>query len=146
VDNASTIVTIDLTDEITVTAGPILAMTIGIDAIIAATTAAMTDVTTTVATTTTIGATTTEANIVMIAMMIVTTTDKMTGMMIDVARTTTVLVTTTARSGLHRHHPKGSTPMVNSRRPTARSASSLEVAKRPKATDKLDQMLGRSDT
>jgi hypothetical protein len=70
VANASTIVTVDLIDEITVTVGPILAMTIGIDTIIAA----MTDVTTTVATTATTGATTTEAIVVMIAMMIVTTT------------------------------------------------------------------------
>jgi hypothetical protein len=35
--------------------------------------------------------------------------------------------------------------MVHSRRPTTRSTSSSEVAKRPKATDRLDQMLGRSD-
>jgi hypothetical protein len=35
--NASTIVTVDLIDEITVTVGPILATTIGIDVIIAAT-------------------------------------------------------------------------------------------------------------
>jgi hypothetical protein len=44
--NTSTIVTVDLIDEITVTADPILAMTIGIDVIIAATTAATTDATT----------------------------------------------------------------------------------------------------
>jgi hypothetical protein len=72
VANASTIVTIDLIDEITVSAGLILAMAIGIDAIIVATTAAMTNVMTTIATTATIGATTTEAIVVMIAMMIVT--------------------------------------------------------------------------
>jgi hypothetical protein len=59
VDNASTIVTVDLIDEITMTAGPILAMTIGIDVIIAATTAAMTDVKIIVAMTATTGATTT---------------------------------------------------------------------------------------
>jgi hypothetical protein len=36
--------------------------------------------------------------------------------------------------------------MVHSRRPTARSISSLEVSKRPKATDRLDQTPGRSVT
>jgi hypothetical protein len=36
--------------------------------------------------------------------------------------------------------------MVHSRRPTVRSTTSLEVAKRPKATDGLDQTPGRSDT
>jgi hypothetical protein len=41
--NASTIVTVELIDEITVTVGPILTMTIGIDVIIVVTTAAMTD-------------------------------------------------------------------------------------------------------
>jgi ABC-type polar amino acid transport system ATPase subunit len=44
VANASRIVTVDLIDEITVTADPILATTVGIDVI----TAAMTDATTTV--------------------------------------------------------------------------------------------------
>jgi hypothetical protein len=78
--NASTIVTIHLIDEITVTIDPILIMTIGIDVIIAANTAAMTYATTTVATTTPTSAT--EAIVVMIAMMTVTTT----GVMIDVAR------------------------------------------------------------
>jgi hypothetical protein len=146
VANASTIVTVDLIDEITVTAGPILAMTIGIDVIIAATTAAMTDETTTIAMTATIGAMTTEAIVVMITMMIVTTTDELTGVMIDVAWTTTVPVTTTARSRLHHHRPKGATPMAHSRRPTARSTSSSEVAKRSKATDRLNQMPGRSGT
>jgi hypothetical protein len=53
VANTSTIVTVDLIDEITVTAGPILAMTLGIDVIISA----KTDVTTTVATTTMAGTT-----------------------------------------------------------------------------------------
>jgi hypothetical protein len=48
VANASRIVTVDLIDEITVTADPILATTVGIDVITAATTAAMTDATTTV--------------------------------------------------------------------------------------------------
>jgi hypothetical protein len=146
IHEASTIVTVNLIDEITVTASPIVAIAIGIDVMIAATTVAMTDVTTTVATTAVTGATTTEAIVVMIAVMIATTTNETTDMMIDVARTTTVPVTTTARSGLHRHHPKGATPMVHSRRPTARSISSLEVAKRPKATDRLDQTPGRSVT
>jgi hypothetical protein len=54
--NASTIVTVDLIDEITVTVDPILAMTIGIDMITAATTTAMIDATTTVATTAPTGA------------------------------------------------------------------------------------------
>jgi hypothetical protein len=83
---------------------------------------------------------------VMIAVMIVTMTNDTTGVMIDVARTTTVPATTTARSGLHLHHPKSATPMVHSRRPTARLISSSEVAKQPKATYKLDQTLGRSVT
>jgi hypothetical protein len=82
-------------------------MMIGIDMIIAATTAAMTDVTTTIATTATTDEMTTEAIAVMITAMIVTTTNETTGVMIDVARTTTVPATTTARSGLHRHRPKG---------------------------------------
>jgi hypothetical protein len=87
VANVSTIVTVDLIDDITVTAGPILAITIGIDVIIAV----MTDATNIVAMTATIGVTTTEAIIVMI----VTTTDEMTGVMIDVARTTTIARTVT---------------------------------------------------
>jgi hypothetical protein len=36
--------------------------------------------------------------------------------------------------------------MVHSRRPTARSTSSLEVAKQSKATDRLHQTPGRSGT
>jgi hypothetical protein len=99
----------------------------------------MIDVTTTVATTT-------KAIVVMITVMIVTMTNETTGVMIDVVRTTTVPATTTARSGLRRHRPKGATPMVHSRRTTARSISLLEVAKRPKATDKLDQTPRRSVT
>jgi hypothetical protein len=84
--------------------------------------------------------------VVMIAMLIVTTIDEMTDLMIDVARMTTVPVTTTGRSGLHRHRPKGATAMVCSRRLTARSISSLVVAKRSKVTDRLDQTTGRSGT
>jgi hypothetical protein len=76
--NASTIVTVDLTNEITMIAGPILAMMIGIDVIIAATTAAMIDATTTVVMTATIGLTTTGVIVAMIAMMIITTTDEIT--------------------------------------------------------------------
>jgi hypothetical protein len=95
-------------------------MTTGIDVITAATT---------VATTATTGVMTTEVIVVMIAMMIITMINETTDVMIDVARTTTVPVTTTGRSGLHRRQPKGATPMGHSRRLTARSTSSLEVAK-----------------
>jgi hypothetical protein len=133
VANASTIVTVDLIDEITVAKGPILTMMIGIDVIITATTAAMTDAMTTVAMTTTTGFIT-----VMIAMMIVTTTD----VMIDVARMTTIARTATGRSGRLRHHPKGATLMVHSRRLTARSTSSSEVAKQSKAINRLEQTPG----
>jgi hypothetical protein len=73
--------------------------------------------------------------VVMIATTIVTTT----GVAIDVARTTTTVKTTTARSGHLCHHPKGATPMVHSRRPTARSTSSSVVTKRSKPTGKLDR-------
>jgi hypothetical protein len=134
--NASRIATVDLIDEITVTVDPILAMTIGIDVIIAA----MTDETTTVATTALIS--TTEVTVVMIT----TTIATMTSAMIDVARTTTTAKTTTARSGHLHHHPKGATPMVHSRRPTARLTSPLVVAKRSKPTGKLDRTPGRSGT
>jgi hypothetical protein len=102
----------------------------------------MTVVTTTVAMTATTGATTIESIVVMIAMMIITMTDETTDVMIDVARMTIDPAKTTGRSGLHHHRPKGATPMVHSRRPTARSTSSLEVAKRSKATDRLDQTPG----
>jgi hypothetical protein len=140
--NASTIVTVDLIDEITVTAGPIIAMMTGTDVIITATTAVMTDATTTVAMTATTGVTTTEVLVVMIAMMITTMTD----VMIDVTRTTTIARTATGRSGLLRHRPKGATPIVHYRRQTARSTSSSGVAKQSKATNRLDQTPGRSDT
>jgi hypothetical protein len=103
VANASTIVTVDLIDEITVTAGPILATTIGIDVIIAATTAMMTDATTTVAMTATTGAMTTKVIIVIITIMIVTMTDEM----IDITRTTTIAQSAIGRSGRRRHCPKG---------------------------------------
>jgi hypothetical protein len=138
--NASTIVTVDLIDEITMTVDPILATMTGIDVIIAATIAATTDAMTTVAMTALTGVT--EVIVVMIATMIVTTTD----MIIDVAKTTTIARTATVRSGRLRHRPKGATPMVHSRRLTVRSTLSSEVAKRSKATDRLDQTPGRSGT
>jgi hypothetical protein len=53
VANVSTTITVDLIDEITVIAGPILTTMTGIDVIIAVTTAAMTGATTTVAVTAT---------------------------------------------------------------------------------------------
>jgi hypothetical protein len=69
--------------------------------------------------------TTAGAIIAMITMMIVTTTDAM----IDVARTTTITRTATGRSGPLLHRPNRATPMVHSRRLTARSTSLSEVAK-----------------
>jgi hypothetical protein len=143
--NASTIVTVDLINEITMIAGPILATTIGTDVITATTTGATTTKVI-VAMTATIGTMTTEVIIVMIAMMIVTTTDETTDMMIDVVRTTIVTKTTTRRSGFRRHRPKGATPMVHFRMPTVRSTSSSVVAKRSQETDRLDPMPGRSGT
>jgi hypothetical protein len=149
--NASTIVTVDLIDETTVIVGPILAMIIGIDVITAATiaamtdattTVAMTDVTTTIAMTATKGVTTTGVIVTMIAMMIVAMTDVTT----DAATTTIISNTATGKSGHLHHHPKGATPMAHSRRPTVRSTSSSEVAKRSKATDIHDQTPGRLDT
>jgi hypothetical protein len=139
VANVSTTVTANLIDEITIIAGPIVATMIGIDVIIVATTAAMTDTTTTVAMTVTTGVMTTGVIVVMIATMTNATTDEMT----DVASTTTITTTTTGRNELHRHRPKGATPMVCFRRPTARSTSSSEVAKRSKATGRPGQMPGR---
>jgi hypothetical protein len=138
--NASRIVTVDLLDEITVTVDPILATTIGIDVIIAATIVMMTDVMTTIETTASTSVI--EVIIVTIATMIVTTIDAM----IDVAKMTTIARTTTERSRPLHRRPKGATPMVHSRKPTARSTSSSEVAKRSKATDGLDQTPGRSGT
>jgi hypothetical protein len=83
-----------------------------------------------------------EVIVVMIATMIVTTT----GATIDVARMTITAKTTTTRSGHLRHRPKEATPMVHSRRRTARSTSLLVVAKRSKPTGRLDRKTGRSDT
>jgi hypothetical protein len=65
----------------------------------------------------------------MIATMTSATTDEKINMMIDVARMTTITTTTTGRSGLHRLHPKGATPMAHFRRLTARSTSFSVVAK-----------------
>jgi hypothetical protein len=136
--NALRIATVDLIDEISVAADPILAMTIGIDVIMARITAAMTDATTTVVTTALISA------IEVIVMTIATTIVITTGATIDVARATTTARTTTARSGHLHHHPKGATAMVHSKRPTARSTSSSVVAKRSKPTGKLDRTPERS--
>jgi hypothetical protein len=123
-------------------AGPILATTIGIDVITTVTTVAMTGAMTTIAMNATTVATATEVIAVMISMMIVTTTN----VMIDIARTTTIARTATGRSGHLHHRPKGETLMVHSRKLTAKSTSSSEVAKRSKATDRLDQTPGRSGT
>jgi hypothetical protein len=139
VANTSRIITVNLIDKITVIADPILATTIGIDMITAATTAAMTDATTTVVTTALISMI--EVIIVMIATMTVPT-----GAMIDVVRMTITAKTTTARSGHLRHRPREATPVVHSRRQPARSTSLLVVAKRSKATGRLDQTPGRSGT
>jgi hypothetical protein len=128
VANASTTVTVDLIDEIIMIASPILAMMIGIDVIIAATTAAMIGATTTVVMTAMTGEMTTGVIVLMIAITTSATTDEMVHTTIDVARTTTIARTIIGRNRLHRHHPKGATPMVHSRRPNARSTSSLAVA------------------
>jgi hypothetical protein len=146
VANVLTTVTIDLIDEITVIAGPILATMTGINVIISATTTAMTRATTIVVMTATTGVTTKGVIIVMIATMTSATTDEMINAMIDVARTTTITTTIIRKNGLHYHRPKGATPMACSRRPTMRSTSSSAVAKRPKATNGTDQTLGRSGT
>jgi hypothetical protein len=89
---------------------------------------------------------TTRVIVVMIATTTSATTDEMIDTTIDVARTTTIARTINGRNGLHHHHPKGATPTVHSRRPTVRSTSSSTVARRPKATDRPDQMPGRSGT
>jgi hypothetical protein len=142
VATASTTVTIDLIDKITMIAGPILATITGIDVIIAA----MTGVTTTVTMTVTTDVTTTEVIAATTNAMITTTTDEMISAMIDIARMTTIATTIIRMNGLHRHHPKGATPMVRYRSPTVRSTSPLAVVKQPKATDRTDQMLEKSGT
>jgi hypothetical protein len=136
-----TTVTVNLIDVIIVIAGPTVAMTIGIDVIITATTATTTDVMTIV----TMTAMTSVATIGMIT---VTTSAMITGMtdaMTDVAKTTTTVTTTIEKNILHHHYLKGATPMVHSRLPTERSISSSAVAKQPKATDRTEQTPGRSD-
>jgi hypothetical protein len=100
----------------------------------------MTDATTTVVTTALISVI--EVIVVMIAMMTVVTT----GVTTDVVRMTTTAKTTTARNGHLRHRPREATPMVHSRRQTARSTSLLVLAKRSKPTGTLDQTPGRSGT
>jgi hypothetical protein len=138
--NVSTAATVDLIDVIIVIAGPIVIMTTGIDVITAATSTAMIDVMTIVVMAAMID--------VKIARMIVMTTSaviaEMIDVMTDVAKTTTTVTTTTVKNGLRHHHQKGATPTVRSRWPTVRITSSSAVAKRPKAIDKTDQMLGRS--
>jgi hypothetical protein len=134
------IVTVDLINVITMIAGPIIIMMTGIDVIIAATITMMTDATITVATTITIGVTTAG----MVAAKTSATTGEMTDVMIDVAKMTIIATTTIAKSGLYHHCLKGATPMVRSSRLTERSTSSSVVAKRPKATNRSDQMQGRS--
>jgi hypothetical protein len=140
VTSATTIVTADLIDVITVIAGPIVAMMTGIDMIITAIIAATTDVTTIITMTAMID--------VRIARMIIVTTSAtiagVTDVMTDVARTTTTATTTTIKNGLHHHHLKGATPTMHSRWPTERLTSSSAVAKRSKATDRTDQTPGRS--
>jgi hypothetical protein len=76
VTSALTTVTVDLIDVVTVTAGPIVAMTIGIDEIIATTTASMIDAMTIVAMTVVTGMTT--------ARVIAVTTREVTAEMIGV--------------------------------------------------------------
>jgi hypothetical protein len=104
----------------------------------------MTDATTTVAMTVMRGETTTGVIVVMIAIMTSAMTDEMIHATINVTKMTTIAKTIIGRNGLHRHHPMGATPMVHSRRTTARSTSSSAVAKRSKATDRPDQTPGRS--
>jgi hypothetical protein len=97
--SATTIVTVDLIDVITVIAGPTVAMTTGIDMTIAA----MTDATTIVAMTTTTDAKIARMITVTTSATIAGTTDVMT----DVAKTTTTTTITTVKNGLHHHRLKG---------------------------------------
>jgi hypothetical protein len=121
VANVSTTIIVDLIDEIIVIAGRIHTTVTGTDVIITMTTAAMIDATTTVAMTAMTGVTTAGVIVVMIATTTSAMTDEMTDVMIDAASTTTITTTTTGRNELHRHRPKGATPMARFRRPTARS-------------------------
>jgi hypothetical protein len=117
--SASTIVSVDLIDVITVTAGLIVAMTTRINEITAPTTTTMTDAMIIVAATTTTGVTTARV----IAVTTSAVTAEMIGMMIDVARMTTTAMTTTARSDPHRHHLQGATLMARFNQPNERSTS-----------------------
>jgi hypothetical protein len=134
------IVTVDLINVITMITGPIVIMMTGINVIIAATITVMTDATITVATTITTGVTTAG----MVAATTSATTGETTDAMIDVAKMTIIATTTITKSGLYHHRLKGATPMVCSNQLTERSTSSSMVAKRAKATNKSDQMQGRS--
>jgi hypothetical protein len=107
VANASTTVTVNLIDEITMIAGHILALMTGIDVIIVATTASMIDATTTIAMIATTGVTTTGMIVGMIATTSSAMIGEMTDVMIDVASTTTITMKTTGRNELHCHRPKG---------------------------------------
>jgi hypothetical protein len=128
-----TTVTVDLINVISVIADPITATMTGTAVAIVVMTIVMTNATTTVAT---IAVKTTGMTGGMIAVM--------TGMMIVVAKTTITAMTTIARSLLHQHRQKGATPMVRSRTPTNRSASSSVVVKQARATDSSDQTQGKS--
>jgi hypothetical protein len=140
VANVSTTVTIDLIDEITVIAGPILTTMTWIDMIIVATTAAMTGATTTVAMIATTGMTTIVVIVVMIATTTSATTNEMINAMIDVAETTTITTTMIGRNELHRLCPKGQ-PQRRVPEDQQRLSSSSVVAKRSNATDRTDQTL-----
>jgi hypothetical protein len=95
-------------DVTTVTTGPIVATTTGIDVIIAANTAAITDATIIIAVIvmmiTAMTGMTTEG---VIAVMTSAMSTETIGVMIDVAKTITTATTTTARSDIHHHHLKG---------------------------------------
>jgi hypothetical protein len=116
-------------------------MMIGINVIITATTAAMTDVMTIVTMTATACVATTGMIAVTTSAMIAEMTDATT----NIAKTTTIATTTDEKNELHHHRLKGATSTVRSRLPTERSISSSAVAKQPKATDRTDQTLVRSD-
>jgi Na+-transporting methylmalonyl-CoA/oxaloacetate decarboxylase beta subunit len=119
VTNVSTAVTVDLIDVVTITAGPIVATTTGIDTIIVATTAVITDVMTIVATIATTGVMTERV----IAVTTNTITAEMIGMMTIAARMTTTVTAAIARNYHHHHHLKGTTLTVCFNQPTERSTS-----------------------
>jgi hypothetical protein len=100
--SASTTVTVDLIDVITVIAGPIIAATIGIDVIITATT----DMATTVAKTMTTGVKTARVITVMTSVMTGETIDAM----IDVAKTTTTATNNNRKEQSPPPPPKGGNP------------------------------------